>query len=124
MSTKCEELLAANGVDYAEAMERFGGNKELYKRIAVKFLDDPHYEELRQALDNNDAEGAYRHTHALKGVVGNLSFGNLYRAACRITDALRTGDVAAARALMVELTEAHATVVAGLMVLKKGGAKA
>lgn len=38
---KCEELLAANGVDYAEAMERFGGNKELYKKIAVKFIDDP-----------------------------------------------------------------------------------
>lgn len=29
-----EDLLAANGVDYDEAIERFGGNKELYKRIA------------------------------------------------------------------------------------------
>ena len=77
---KCEELLAANGVDYAEAMERFGGNKELYKKIAVKFIDDPHYAGLREALDRNDAEEAYLHAHTLKGVAGNLSFGNLYRA--------------------------------------------
>lgn len=117
---KCEELLAANGVDYAEAMERFGDNKELYKKIAVKFIDDPHYAGLREALDRNDAEEAYLHAHTLKGVAGNLSFGNLYRAACRVTDALRCGDTTAARALMMELSEAHASVIAGFMQLKRG----
>ena len=116
---KCEELLAANGVDYAEAMERFGGNKELYKRIALKFLDDSHYAGLRESLERNDVEEAYRNAHALKGVAGNLSFGNLYRSACRITDALRSGDVVAARALMFELDEAHASVTAALMRLKR-----
>lgn len=92
-----EELLAANGVDYAEAMERFGGNEELYRRIAVKFPDDPHYTELGAALEHNDVEAAYRHAHALNG-----------------------GDVPAARALMIELSEAHASVVASLLRLRQG----
>lgn len=116
---ECRELLATNGVDYEEAMERFGGNAALYERLAVRFLDDPHYSQLQTAIDGNDVEAAYAQAHALKGVAGNLSFTSLYQAACRVTDALRYGDVAAARALMLELNEAHASVVAGLMRLKR-----
>lgn len=114
----CEELLAANGVDYREAIERFGGNAELYKRIAVKFGDDPHYAALSAALDRNDLEDAYHHAHALKGVAGNLSLGNLYRAACLVTEALRCGDLAEARSHMDVVGEAHAAALIGVRQLK------
>lgn len=116
---KSEELLTANGVDYSEAMDRFGGNEELYWRIAAKFPDDPHYAELEAALERNDIEAAYRHAHALKGVAGNLSFGTLYRAACRVTDVLHSGDVPAACAIMTELSEAHTSVIASLLRLRQ-----
>ena len=41
--------LAKSGIDYVEAMERFGNNEDLYLRLAVKFLDDPHFSELQKA---------------------------------------------------------------------------
>lgn len=105
-----EDLLAANGVDYDEAIERFGGNKELYKRIAVKFGDDPHFAALNDAIDRNDVEGAYHHAHALKGVAGNLSLGNLYRAA---------SDMTTAHSLMGLVRETHASALIGVEQLKR-----
>ena len=116
---ECAQLLAAHGVDYDEAIERFGGNTELYKRIAVKFGDDPHFAALSAALDHDNLEEAYHHAHALKGVAGNLSLGNLYHAACRVTEALRCGDVATARSLMGVVGEAHAAALIGVQQLKK-----
>lgn len=114
-----EDLLAANGVDYDEAIERFGGNKELYKRIAVKFGDDPHFAALNDAIDRNDVEGAYHHAHALKGVAGNLSLGNLYRAASDMTEALRCGDMTTTHSLMGLVRETHASALIGVEQLKR-----
>lgn len=115
----CEELLAANGIDYNEAIERFGGNEELHKRIAVKFGDDPHFAALSAALDRDDLEEAHHHAHALKGVAGNLSLGNLYRAACRVNEALSRGDLDEARSLMPTVGEAHAAALVGVRQLKQ-----
>ena len=39
-------ILAESGIDYAGAMDRFGGNEALYRRLAVKFLDDQHIEAI------------------------------------------------------------------------------
>lgn len=103
------ELLEC-GIDYQEAMERFGGNEALYWRLAVKFLQDPHCAALEDAMDANDIETAQREAHALKGVAGNLSFYRLYQAACRINDTLRTGDLATAQTLMVDVREAQSVI--------------
>lgn len=100
-------ILAESGIDYAGAMDRFGGNEALYRRLAVKFLDDQHIEALEKALEASDIEQAFREAHSLKGIVGNLSFTNLYRASCLISEELREGNLAAAQEIMKPLKEAR-----------------
>ena len=41
-----EQRLCARGVDYHDAMRRFDGNEALYRRLAGKFADDPHFPAL------------------------------------------------------------------------------
>ena len=50
MMAEYAEALKRNGINYDEAMERFGGNAALYERLALKFLDDAHFAALEQAL--------------------------------------------------------------------------
>ncbi len=95
-------------------MERFGGNAELYERLALKFLDDAHFAALEQALAGGDVDTAVREAHTLKGVAGNLSFAALYEAASKVNAALREGDLAGATALMDPVRSAHAAVVCAL----------
>ena len=111
MMAEYAEALKRNGIDYDGAMERFGGNAELYERLALKFLDDTHFAALEQAL-------AVREAHTLKGVAGNLSFAALYEAASKVNAALREGDLAGATALMDPVPSAHAAVVSALSSLR------
>ena len=41
------------------------------------------------ALENNDYETAFRAAHTLKGICLNLGLENLYKAAYKVTEALR-----------------------------------
>lgn len=116
--TSMGDTLKAYGVDYDEALERFGGNAALYQRLAGKFVDDPHYAELEMAFANTDTEAALRAARSLKGVAGNLSFTALFDVASRMNVALRDDDLKAARALMPELTDAYNRVMEALAVLE------
>ena len=87
MMAEYAEALKRNGIDYDGAMERFGGNAELYERLALKFLDDTHFAALEQALAGGDVDTAVREAHTLKGVAGNLSFTALYEAASKVNAA-------------------------------------
>ncbi|OUO87592.1 hypothetical protein B5F40_13375 [Gordonibacter sp. An230] len=102
-----EQRLRARGVDYQDALRRFDGNEALYRRLAVKFADDPHFPALERALSAGDAETALCEAHSLKGVAGSLSFRVLHEHACAITDALRAGDAAAARDRMPQARTAY-----------------
>lgn len=110
--------LAKYGIDYAEAMERFGGNEGLFVRLASKYADDPHFDALEAAMASGDTAAAEREAHSLKGVAGNLSFVSLYDLAARITDALRADDFESARTLMPELRESHEAVLEALAILQ------
>lgn len=112
------DLLTRNGIDYDEAMDRFEHNAALYERLALKFLNDPHFDALELALSSEDAAVAYQEAHSLKGVAGNLSFGDLHKAVGRVTDALRTGDLPAARALMEPARRSYASVIVALKMME------
>ena len=91
MMAENAELLERHGIDYAGAIERFGGNAALYERLACKYVNDPHFESLAAALRQGDAETAYHEAHSLKGVAGNLSFADLYLSLIHICDILSAG---------------------------------
>lgn len=117
MSTDLEALLAPYGIDYDDALDRFGGNVALFKRLALKYPADTHYTSLVAALAADDFEEAYAQAHSLKGVAGNLSLTALYHAAAHVSDALREGEVELARAHMPEVSEAHKQALRGLKAL-------
>lgn len=117
--TNFAETLMESGINYTEAMERFGGNADLYQRLAIKFLNDPHFSALEEALEEGDADQAFREAHSLKGVAGNLSFSKLYDEACRMSDALRNHDLATAGSLIASMRAAHQSVTTALKMMSE-----
>lgn len=114
MTERLIEKLAAFGIDYDDALDRFAGNAALYQRLALKYLDDPHYAALIAAMDVGDFEEGYAHAHSLKGVAGNLSFAELHKTASCVSDALRQGEAAVAQEALPAVTSAQGRVVEAL----------
>ena len=108
------EQLTQHGINYVEAMDRFGGNEALFVRLATKFLNDTHFSSLETALAEGDTEEAHRQAHSLKGVAGNLSFDELYREISFMSDTLRQGDANEAREHLPAARAAYDNVMAGL----------
>ena len=77
--------------NYEEAIGRLGNEKALL-RFVKKFAGDPSFEELTEALMEEDPEEAFRAAHNLKGVCKNLAFASLAESASEITELLRGQD--------------------------------
>lgn len=84
------------GGDYENAMERFK-SEALVKRFLPMFLSDPSFNELTEALKNDDVQTAFRAAHTLKGVSANLSLSRLSKVSAEITEMLRAGNLAEAK---------------------------
>lgn len=108
-------------IDYVDAMDRFGDNEALYKRLAGKFTNDTHFAELQEALDHDDIDAAYHAAHSLKGVAGNLSFAQLYHLSSIVSKALENGDRATADALIPQVQDAYTAVLDALVDLETVG---
>ena len=114
MTATLADQLAPYGIDYVDAMDRFGDNADLYERLALKYLDDEHLVALKAAMEAADYSEGYSQAHALKGVAGNLSFKDLFQCAALVSDALYAGEYEAAAAHMPEVERTHELVIKGL----------
>lgn len=85
--------LRALGVNVDEAVGRFMGNSDLYKRMLLKFVNM--IKEMESPIQELFAAKKYdeliEKTHTIKGTTGNLSITPLYKAYTDIVDFLRTG---------------------------------
>lgn len=106
--------LAKYGIDYEDAMERVGGSADFFEKLAAKYLDDTHFVDLEAAMDVKDFDAAYEAAHALKGVSGNLSMTDLYKASAAVSDALFQGEYQAAATLMPQVKDAHLKALEGV----------
>lgn len=79
------------GLDFDAVLSRLV-NEKLVQKFALKFLDDPSFQNLRDALDSKDVETAFRAAHTLKGVCLNLGFDRLYEVSAELTEKLRGRD--------------------------------
>lgn len=109
--------LEAAGVRVEEALERFLDNEELMLRFMLRLPGDPNFPALCRAMAAGDREAAFQAAHSLKGVVGNLAMGELYRLTSQVVEALRGGDLAAAQGLMGALEAQWARTTQGLAAL-------
>lgn len=120
MSETLADKLAPYGIDYVDAMDRFGDNADLYERLAMKYLDDSHLVALQAAIEAHDFSDGYSEAHALKGVAGNLSFKDPYEAATLVSDALYAGESEAAIKYLPQVEAAHKKVIEGLLAWQDG----
>ena len=85
-----KECYIALGGDYDDVISRLRTEK-LVQKFVLKFLNDPSYDNLCKALDEENYEEAFRASHTIKGVCQNLSFTKLYKSSHQLTEALRNG---------------------------------
>ena len=78
--------------DYEGVIGRIG-SEGLIKRFVLKFLDDPSYLNLEKAIQEQNAEEAFRAAHTLKGLCLNLGFDRLYKVSAELTEKLRGSDL-------------------------------
>lgn len=112
--------LAAYGIDYQDAMDRMEGNAALYKKLALKYLDNSCLADLEAAMEAADYDGAYKAAHTLKGASGNLSFKDLYEASAVESAELFQGEYQAAATTLPAVAAAHQKVVEGLLKWQEG----
>lgn len=101
-----KECYAAMNADFNDVFKRFG-NEKMVSKFAVKFLNDPSYSSLCEALAAKDGETAFRAVHTLKGTCANLGFTGLYSAAAELTEKLRGGSTEGSEELFEKLTEQY-----------------
>lgn len=88
-----------------ELLEHVQGDRELLADIIRLFRAEVALllRELREAAESGDAPAISRASHTLKGSIGNFGSGPAYLAAKKMDEIARTGDAAAAGALLPQL---------------------
>ena len=90
MSALLNEL-RERGCDVDGALARFLNKEDFYMKCYKKFLDDPAFAGLDEALKKKDADTAFRHAHTLKGLTANMGLTPLHDLVVRIVEPLRGG---------------------------------
>ena len=85
-----QECYEAIGGSYEDVSGRLR-KEALFRKFVLKFLDDPSYDTLCQAMESKNQEEAFRAAHTLKGVCQNLAFSRLYESSRDFTEQLRPG---------------------------------
>ena len=85
------------GADFNDVLRRFT-SEALIVRFAEKFLEDPSFEQLGEALRSGNADAAFLASHTLKGISQNMGFASLYEASNALTEELRSKPADLARA--------------------------
>ena len=83
--------LRAWGADVDEGLGRCMGMEAVYLRLAGTIQNEPGFEKLNDALAQSDWHAAFEASHALKGVLGNLSLTPLYDPMNELCELLRPG---------------------------------
>lgn len=99
-----------------EAVKSRISKEELIRKFVVKFLDDPSFELLCNAYEQEQYPEAFRGAHSLKGVCFNLGFQRLGESASLLTECLRGKETAeqvdkeACEAILQQVKEEYQTL--------------
>ena len=108
-----KECYEQMGSDYEGVLGRMG-SEAMIKRFALKFLQDPSFNNLKENLEKNDGEEAFRAAHTLKGVCLNLGFDELYEVSAEITEKLRGRETAGSEKLFQKVEEKYQKTVSAI----------
>lgn len=111
------ECYGLMGSDFNSVLSRLG-SEAIISRVAVKFLNDPSFADLKSALADGRVEDAFRAAHTLKGVCVNLGFDKLYKCSSELTELLRAGRTDGADVLFAEIEKNYEMTVSALRSFK------
>lgn len=77
------------GVKPEEAIYRFLGKEDIYRKFLKKYLADTGISDIKQGLERKDAYEVFKASHTLKGVAANLGLEAVQRKASEITECTR-----------------------------------
>ncbi len=107
-----------------EAYQQFGGdyqgvmmrlqNEEMITRLAKKFIDDESYQSLKENLEKNNIDEAFRFVHTLKGICSNFGFNDLYESSCLLTEELRNRQTEHVEEYFKKITSDYEKVIQAL----------
>ena len=77
------EAEPAQSIDLARALERMGGDQQLFADVVRVFLEDSpeRLAAIKRAVDQRNADAIRRSAHALKGAASNLAANDVFEAA-------------------------------------------
>ncbi|MBP5751074.1 MAG: Hpt domain-containing protein [Firmicutes bacterium] len=84
------EKLQEFGANTAEGLGRCMNNEAFYFRMIGILVQDANFGLLKKALEANDLDAAFEASHALKGVLGNLSLTPMAEKASEMCELLRS----------------------------------
>lgn len=86
-----EECYEKTGGDWKGVLARMQ-NEERVRKFALKFLDDPNFKNLCDAIEKKDFKSAFIAAHTIKGTCQNLGFDTLFKSSSDLTENLRNSD--------------------------------
>ncbi|MBQ7918939.1 MAG: Hpt domain-containing protein [Lachnospiraceae bacterium] len=103
------------GAKPEEAIYRFLGKEDIYKKFLKKYLDDTGIDSIKQSVVKKDAFEVFKAAHTLKGVAANLGLECVQNKASEITEYTREKsfdcfDVALLGSMVTELEECNRKV--------------
>ncbi len=104
------EVYERMGADYEAVLRRLP-SEALIGRLLLKFPEDDTFRTLKKALEEKDAQTAFRAAHTLKGVCQNLGFDNLFQPVYDLTEALRGGSLQGSDELMPPVEKQYDTTM-------------
>ena len=86
-----QEFYASIDENYENVSSRMMGNQKLVEKFVRKFLDDPTYQQIEEAVEKMGYEEILRTTHTMKGIASNLEFTHLQQKSAKAVDMIRAG---------------------------------
>jgi len=83
------ECYDAFGGSFNDVYERFGGSEDFVRMFILKFPKDESMNTLEKAIEEGNAEEAFRAAHTLKGLCANLAITRLRESVSELTEQLR-----------------------------------
>ena len=86
MVGQSDQQSTAEAFDPTAMLDRIGGDLRLFAELVKMFLEDfpPLIDQIRQAINANDAPGFKQAVHTLRGAIGNFTVGGPYELAKRL----------------------------------------
>lgn len=102
---KLKELKDMIAIDIEGSLKRFGDMESFYIKFLKKFVEDKSFDNLKEALNNNDMNKVEEAAHTLKGVAGNLGLTKIYQYSSEMMKAAKEKNVTIVKELEKELRE-------------------